>query len=558
VKKLRTGTNFIRSFLVLGIVISLAGLLFLIQPELHRGVLAVLFGINIISLVAVIRVLITRKLAARIKQVSTVMNKAAEGELTERVHFDGETEISLLADNFNSMLERLSGVITKVHSSVSELRNISSTLRDVSEKGVSSAAKQADGVKQTSSAIREINLSITDISASVSNLSGLSSSNSTSMIQMSQSLESSTIHLESLVHSVEEVSSSIIEMASAVRQIEGSTTVLATDTVRTAGLVGEMDQAIKRIGTQATDTSAIAETVKNDAEEGWKAVDAAIAGMNEIRSSSSVTFDAIENLSRRVANIGTILSVIDEVAEQTNLLSLNASIIAAQAGERGKSFAVVASEIKQLAKRTGGHTREISEIILGVREETERAVKAITLSEKRIEEGSALSKRSGEALRKIVSGIQEASTRMTEINHTAVSQAKSSEAVQQAMANVAELVERIAHATQEQSYGSKMITSEVGRMRELTQEVMHSISSHKASANQVVKDSGDMNSLVAEICEASILQSASAQRIGESVRDFEDSTEIHVSSTMVIDEILLKLSQQIEVLQTEMGRFRVQ
>lgn len=557
-KKLRTGTNFIRSFLILGIAISLAGLLFLLQPEPHRGVLAILFGINTISLVAVIRMLVARKLAKRIKQISEVMNRAAEGALTERVHFDGETEMSLLADNFNSMLERLSGTITKVHSSLAELRSISATLRDVSDKGVSSAAKQADGVKQTSTAIREINLTITDISASVANLSRLSSSNATSMTQMSQSLESTTERLESLVHSVEEISSSIMEMATAVRQIEDSTAVLATDTVMTSELVAEMDQAIRRIGTQATDTSAIAETVRNDAEEGWKAVDATIAGMNEIRSSSSVTFDAIENLSRRVANIGTILSVIDEVAEQTNLLSLNASIIAAQAGEKGKSFAVVAGEIKQLAKRTGSHTREISEIILGVREETERAVKAIALSEKRIEEGSALSQRSGEALRKIVDGIQEASARMFEINATAVNQAKSSDAVQRAMTNVADLVEQIARATQEQSYGSKMITTAVGRMRELTREVRHSISSHKGSAGQVINDSGDMNTLVAEICEASILQSASAQRIGESLRDFEDSTEMHVSSTLVIDEILLKLSGQIEALQTEMGRFRAQ
>lgn len=147
---------------------------------------------------------------------------------------------------------------------------------------------------------------------------------------------------------------------------------------------------------------------------------------------------------------------------------------------------------------------------------------------------------------------------MFEINATAVSQATSSDAVQRAMTNVADLVEQIARATQEQSYGSKMITSAVGRMRELTQEVMHSISSHKGSAGQVVNDSGNMNTLVAEICQASLLQSASAQRIGESLRDFEDSTEMHVSSTLVIDEILLKLSGQIEALQTEMGRFRAQ
>ena len=557
VKKLKTGTNLIRTFLMLGIFLSLVGLLATVWPDTpNRAFLALLYAFNIIFMVAVIWILIARKLVVRIRQIAGAMNKAAEGELTERVSFMGESEMSLLAENFNSMMERLAGAITKVHSSLHELRNISATIGQLSENGVSSAAVQSEGLKRTSTAIREINHSITDISDSVITLSSLSSSNTASMTDMSQSLASTTLHLESLVLSVEEVSSSIIEMALAVRQIEGNASILATDTTRTAALVGEMDCAIKQIGSQAADTARIAETVRNDAEEGWKAVDATITGINEIRSSSAITFDAIENLSKRVANIGTILSVIDEVAEQTNLLALNASIIAAQAGERGKSFSVVALEIKNLAKRTGSHTKEISEIILGVRQETERAVKAITLSEKRIAEGSALSQRSGEALLKIVDGIQAASSQMMEINTTAVNQAESSQSMRLAMDRVADMVEQIARATEEQSHGSELITSAVERMRGLTREVMHSISNHQNSASQVVNANEHINIMVAEICEASVLQSASAQRIGESLKDFEESTEVHVTSTLVMDEVLVKLARQIDALQEEMGRFK--
>ena len=556
-KKLKTGTNFIRTFLVLGIMFSLAGIFATLWPEPpSREFLALLYMCNIIFMVAVIWILISRKLVVRIRQIAGAMNKAAEGELTERVNFMGESEMSLLAENFNSMMERLAGAISKVHSSLHELRNISATISQLSEKGVASAAVQSEGLKQTSKEIREINRSITDISGSVVTLSSLSSSNTTSMMDMSQSLESATRYLESLLLSVEEVSSSIIEMAMEVRQIEENSAILATDTSKTAALVSEMDFAINRIGIQAADTSRIAEVVRKDAEDGWKAVEATIAGINEIQSSSTITFDAIENLSKRVANIGTILSVIDEVAEQTNLLALNASIIAAQAGERGKSFAVVALEIKNLAKRTGSHTREISEIILGVREETERAVHAITLSEKRISEGSVLSQRSGKALLKIVDGIQTASSQMMEINTTAVNQAEASKAVRLAMDRVAEMVEQIARSTQEQSHGSELITSAVERMRELTREVMHSISNHQNSASQVVNANEEINLMVAEICEASILQAASAERIGESLKDIENSTDVHVTSTLVMDEILVKLARQIEVLQVEMGRFK--
>lgn len=557
-KKLKTGTNLIRTLLAFGIIFSLIGLVAALWPDTpNKAFLALLYLLNALFIAAVSWILISRKLVVRIRQIAAAMNRAAEGELTERVSFMGESEMSLLAENFNSMMERLAGAITKVHSSLHELRNISGTIRQLSENGVSSAAIQSEGLKRTSTAIREINHSITDISGSVVTLSSLSSSNTVSMTCMSQSLESTTQHLESLVLSVEEVSASITQMAAAIHQIEENAVILATDTSKTAELVSEMDYAINQIGVQAADTSRIAEAVRNDAEEGWKAVDATIAGMNEIRSSSAITFDAIENLSRRVANIGTILSVIDEVAEQTNLLALNASIIAAQAGERGKSFSVVAGEIKNLAKRTGSNTREISEIILGVKEETERAVKAITLSEKRISEGSALSKRSGEALLKIVASIKAASGQMMEINTTAVIQGDASRAMKLAMDRVADMVEQIARATQEQSSGSELITSAVELMRGVTREVMHSISTHQDSASQVVNANKEINTMVEEICDASILQSTSAEKIGESLKDIEDSTDVHVTSTLVMDEVLVKLARQIDALQDEMGRFKV-
>ena len=557
-KKLKTGTTLIRTLLILGIFLSLAGIIFSVLPAAPNPLLlSSLYLVNIAALVAVIRILTSRNLPSRIRQISLAMNRAAEGELSERVTLEGETEISLLADHFNSMMEQLSSAIAKVHVSLSELRNISAVIGQLSEKGVSSAAVQSECLARTSTAIREINYSITDIATPIVTLSSLSSSNSVLMSDMTGSLKSATMHLETLVRSVDDVSSSIIEMATAARQIKETAVILAADTSRTASLVNEMDDAIKQIGSQSLDTSRIAETVKNDAEDGCKAVNATIDGINEIKITSAVTFDAIENLSKRVANIGKILSVIDGVAEQTNLLALNASIIAAQAGERGRSFSVVASEIKDLAKRTGNHTREISEIILGVREETERAVNAITLSEQRISEGGELSRRSGMVLRKIVDGIQAASSQMVEISKTTLGQAEASVVMQQAMDRVARMVEHIVQATHEQSHGSELITSSVERMRNLTSEVMHSINSHQNSAAQVISANDEISNMVVNICEASILQAGSSQQIAESLNDFEESTKVHVDSTMVMDEVLVKLAGQINALQNEMERFKV-
>jgi methyl-accepting chemotaxis protein len=87
---------------------------------------------------------------------------------------------------------------------------------------------------------------------------------------------------------------------------------------------------------------------------------------------------------------------------------------------------------------------------------------------------------------------------------------------------------------------------------------MHSISSHQHSATQVIKANNEISGIVVQISEASVLQAGNFQQIGESLSDFEESTKVHVTSTLVMDEVLEKLARQIDVLQKEMERFKVQ
>ena len=113
-----------------------------------------------------------------------------------------------------------------------------------------------------------------------------------------------------------------------------------------------------------------------EAATGVEALQKTLAGIDKIKDSSAVASSVIESLGRRILEVGNILNVIDEVAEQTNLLALNAAIIAAQAGEHGKGFAVVAEEIKDLADRTSSSTKEITELIGSIQEESRNAVSA--------------------------------------------------------------------------------------------------------------------------------------------------------------------------------------
>ena len=113
------------------------------------------------------------------------------------------------------------------------------------------------------------------------------------------------------------------------------------------------------------------------AENGQAKVRQTIEGMNEIREATETAEQVIKSLGRRTKEIGAIVDVIDDVADETNLLALNAAIIAAQAGEHGRAFSVVADEIKDLADRVLASTKEIGTLISAVQEESGNAIGAI-------------------------------------------------------------------------------------------------------------------------------------------------------------------------------------
>jgi methyl-accepting chemotaxis protein len=318
-----------------------------------------------------------------------------------------------------------------------------------------------------------------------------------------------------------------------------------------------MDATIKQVEKNAMETSAITEGVRKDAETGKFAVEEAIAGMQAIRNSSQITAEVIETLSLRANDIGAILSVIDEVAEQTSLLALNAAIIAAQAGEHGKGFAVVADEIRELAERTSSSTREIAIVINGVQEETRRAVDAICLAEDSITEGERRSQLSGVALVKIVSGVEKASIQVREIARATVEQAHGSQSIKEAMESVEEMVSHIAGSAREHSRGSDLITMAVERMKELTRHVRTSTREQSRTSSLIAHATEDAATMIDHIRKASGSQAQSSAVISEAVVNIKTATTFNSETATVIESSISGLSRQIDLLEKEMSGFKI-
>jgi methyl-accepting chemotaxis protein len=171
--------------------------------------------------------------------------------------------------------------------------------------------------------------------------------------------------------------------------------------------IGELVETINKVNENGETISKVAEETSEVATKGKDAVIETVAGMNRIKDTVTDTAYKIQELGAKSAQIGEIIGVIDDIAEQTNLLALNAAIEAARAGEHGKGFAVVADEVRKLAERSARATGEIADLIKGIQDETQEAVEAMDKGTAEVESGSKLAEHAGEAIEGIMNAINE-------------------------------------------------------------------------------------------------------------------------------------------------------
>jgi methyl-accepting chemotaxis protein len=182
--------------------------------------------------------------------------------------------------------------------------------------------------------------------------------------------------------------------------------------------------------------------------------------------------------------VGEFLSVIQEVVEQTNLLSLNASIIAAQAGERGKAFAVVAEEVRSLAHRTSASTKEIEELVRNIQSETAAVQRSVTLGRDKVTEGVKISSLANEALATIDKSAEEASRMVAHIATETAEQSIGIQRITEESEKNLERVRQITMATEQQQEGMTLILKNLEHMRELAHRI-NSSAQEQAKGNRL-------------------------------------------------------------------------
>jgi methyl-accepting chemotaxis protein len=259
------------------------------------------------------------------------------------------------------------------------------------------------------------------------------------------SLHSMVDQLRKIIHQVNGTSSQLLTTAAdisstSVRIAKVSEIVAGNSlTVATAG--EQMVSASHSISHNCHIAAGNSEKSSVIATTGVEVVHNTISVMERIAGQVRALAATVGNLGQRSQQIGTIIGTIDDIADQTNLLALNAAIEAARAGEQGRGFAVVADEVRALAERTTKATREIAEMIKVIQTETQGAVKAMVESVSEVESGTVEAGRSGDALQEIFAQVNEVSRQVKQIATAAVDQTTATEQINEGIYRITDLVQ---------------------------------------------------------------------------------------------------------------------
>ncbi len=264
-----------------------------------------------------------------------------------------------------------------------------------------------------------------------------------------------------------QLSSSANEVLAASTQHESSSTEQAAAIHETTATMEELKHASAQIAENAGAVARVAEETLGSARSGRGAIGEFIHAMQQIRSDSAAVSESIAKLSKRVERIGTVVEVIDEIADRSDLLALNAALEGSRAGEAGKGFSIVAAEMRRLAENVLESTKEIKNLITEIREATAAAAGAASASKGATDQGERLGAVAAQAVEGILAGVQETSDAARVINLATQQQRTATEQVVASMAEIEDVTRQTTQASKQSTGAAAELTELAARLADM-------------------------------------------------------------------------------------------
>jgi methyl-accepting chemotaxis protein len=406
-----------------------------------------------------------------VNEAAAALERMAHNDLTVRVTGNYQGDHAKIKDHLNRACESLETTIIAILDITQQVEESSRQVADAAENVGKASQDVANGAQQVAEGSTEQTKSSSDAAEN--------------MLQLHRAIDEVARGVQISANGAEASASAAQTAVDAIRQI-----------VSAAQSAGENAQNAGQV-----------------AKSGAVIVQETVNGMNRVQASSTLSSQKVNALGDASQKIGEIVEAINDIAEQTNLLALNAAIEAARAGEHGKGFAVVADEVRKLAERSSGQTKEIATLIRGIQDGISDAVNAITQGAQEIDAGVSKANEAGTALNEILAAVDTVADQVKSMAKTAQHVERNAEEVLRAAENVSSASEQANAATEEMAASS----SEVSRAVE---HVVTIIEQSSAVAEELSASAEEQNASVEEMTASSEELSKLAQSANELLAQF--------------------------------------